>query len=384
MKRIYLAFTIFYFLFIQIVSLAQAKFELNGYLQNMQTVWASDQIENWLFQNSISNRFNFAYFPADEITVNASLRNIYDYGQFVSLLPNYDEIATVDKGYFNLTKKITSNNSSILYSNIDRLNLVYSDGDFEIQLGRQRINLGMSMVWTPNDIFNSFSFLNFDYVEKSGSDAVRLQYYLGIASSLQFVYKLNDVKKASSAIIVKLNEWNYDFQILTGIMEDDYVFGGGWAGQISDAGFTGEFTYFRDKENFNDTTGIFVASIGGNYTFSNSLMVQGEFLYNSNGITGKGIRNQSIFSLDYSAKKLSISKYSLFAQISYPITPLISGTVSSIFNPTDYSYFLNPSVEISLNEDVYLLASGQIFIGENNTEWGNFGKFYYLRIKWNF
>ncbi|MCP5064382.1 MAG: hypothetical protein GY936_18225 [Ignavibacteriae bacterium] len=380
MKTIYISI----FLLIYSISIAQSKFELNGYLQNMQTVWAPNQVGSWFFQNSMSNRFNFTYYPSDNITVNASLRNIFDYGQFVSLIPNYNETATLDAGYFNFTKKITSNNSVILYSNIDRLNLLFSKENYEIQIGRQRVNLGMSMVWTPNDIFNSSSFLNFDYVEKSGSDAIRVQYYTGVASSVQLVTKLNHKEEISAAAIIKLNEWNYDFQFLTGIMEDDYVIGGGWAGQIKDIGFTGEFTYFRDKNNFQDTTGIVISTVGANYTFSNSLSLQAEFLYNSNGRTDKVVNTNNLFSLEYSAKNLSPAKYSLFGQIAYPITPLISGSLSSIFNPSDNSFFLNPSVEISLNEDVYLLTSGQFFFGDEFTEWGDYGQFYYLRLKWNF
>jgi len=371
-------------IFLSSISFAQSSFEVNGYLQNMQTVWAPKQLDNWVFQNSIGNRLNFEYFPSDEFTLNTSLRNIFDYGQFVSLIPNYEDFAAKDNGYINLTSIITSNNSAVLYSNIDRLNILFSKGNFELQIGRQRVNLGISMVWTPNDIFNSSSFLNFDYVEKSGSDAIRLQYHTGVASSLQLVYKSNNKNEVSSAAIIKFNEWNYDFQFLAGVMEDDYIIGGGWAGQISDAGFTGEFTYFRDKNNFGGATGIYVSSIGGSYTFSNSLYILGEFLFNSNGKTDLFSQPNSIFSLEYSAKNLSLSKYSIFLQASYPVTPLISGSVSSIFNPSDNSFFLNPSVDISLTENVYLLTSGQFFIGGNFTEWGDFGQFYYLRLKWNF
>lgn len=367
-----------------IVLFAQSQFEINGYLQNMQTVWAPKQIDNLQFQNSIGNRFNLSYFATDELTFRTSIRNIFDYGQFVNLIPNYKNFTAKDDGYFNLTKVITSGNSYFLYSNIDRLNLLFSKDDFEIQIGRQRVNLGISMVWTPNDIFNSSSFLNFDYVEKPGSDAIRFQYYTGITSSIQLVYKLNNKKETTAAAIIKLNKWNYDFQILGGIMEKDYVIGGGWSGQISDAGFTGEFSYFRNKDNFNDATGIFVGSIGGNYSFPNSLMLQVEFLYNSNGKTGKSLTQQNLFSLKYSAKNLSVAKYSLFEQISYQITPLLRSSLASIFNPSDKSFFLNPSLELSLNEDVYLLVAGQFFTGENFTEWGDYGEFYYLRIKWNF
>ena len=46
--------------------------------------------------------------------------------------------------------------------------------------------------------------------------------------------------------------------------------------------------------------------------------------------------------------------------------------------------FITPTLEISLNQDVYLLTSGQFFLGDDFTEWGDYGQFYYLRIKWNF
>jgi len=102
------------------------------------------------------------------------------------------------------------------------------------------------------------------------------------------------------------------------------------------------------------------------------------------GRTGKTLIPIDLFSFQYSAKNLSPSRYSIFAQLSYPITPLINASFALIINPSDKSFFLNPSMELSLNENVYLLASGQLFIGNNLTEWGGNGKFYYLRIKWNF
>ena len=378
MKKFY---TLYLILFSSIL-FAQSNIELNGYLENLQTVWAPKEIKQWIFSNSISNRVNFAWFASDAVTLNASLRSIFDYGQFLQIIPGYADIVSKDNGYFNLTKKIASDKSYVLYSNLDRLNLIYSEGNIEIQLGRQRINLGKNLVWTPNDIFNASSFLNFDYVEKPGSDAVRIQYYTGIASSIQFAYKLNSKNKATAAGIVKINKWNYDFQLLAGVMEDDYVLGFGWAGQISSAGFSGELTYF--KNNQVSEHNVLVAALSGNYTFSNSLFIHGEFLYNSAGKTKNAGRLNNIFSLQYSAKNLSPSKFSVFGEASYPVTPLITANLSSIFNPNDKSFYAGPSVEFSLTSNIYLLAAGQFFVGEKDTEWGNFGKFYFLRLKWNF
>ena len=55
----------------------------------------------------------------------------------------------------------------------------------------------------------------------------------------------------------------------------------------------------------------------------------------------------------------------------YPITPLISSSVAAILNPSDGSLFVSPTIEFSINEDVYLLISGQFFLGDDFTEWGN-------------
>ncbi len=365
-------------------SKAQEKITVNGYIQNFQTIWKPQYLSKLQLSSSINNRLNFTFYPSEKLTANVSMRNIIEYGDFVSSIPGYSDLVTVDNGYLNLTKKIASGVSYIFYTNIDRLNLMYSSDNIEVEIGRQRINLGINMVWTPNDIFNSSSFLNFDYVEKPGSDAFRIQYYMDATSSIEFVYKLNSSKEISAAGILKFNNWGYDFQLLGGVMEKDFVFGGGWSGQIEGAGFSGEMTYFRNKQNFSDTTGIFVAALGSNYTFPNSLFISGEFLFNSRGKTGNAGGLNNLFNSNYSVKNLSPAKYSLFGEAAYQITPLIRVDVSTIFNPSDKSFYAGPSIDISLTEDIYLLTAAQFFSGKQGTEWGDYGQFYYLRLKWNF
>lgn len=372
------------FLFFQSVIFSQSNLEINGYLQNMETVWVPEISDSWIFSNSIANRFNLSFFANDNLIFKASLRNIFDYGQFVSMVPSYSNLASEDDGYLNLTKKITSGDSYVFYSNIDRLNLTYVKDNFEIQIGRQRINWGINSVWTPNDIFNSSSFINFDYAEKPGSDALRVQYYFDYASSLELVGKLDIKKDLTLAAKYQINKWDYDFQFIGGLSEYDQIYGLGWSGSIATSGFTGEATYFNSRKSDQSYDQLLVSSIGWNYTFSNSLFVSAELLYNSEGRVGKLQSRVNLFDLDYSAKNLSQGRYSIFLQSSYPITSLINSSIAGIINPTDNSLFVSPSAEFSLNEDVYLLLTSQIFVGDVFTEWGEYGEFYYMRIKWNF
>ena len=366
------------------ISNSQSIFEYKGYLQNTQTVWAPEQIDSWILSGSVLNRLDFFIYPVSTLTVNIGMRNLIDYGQMVQLSPGYVDFITKDEGYFNLTKKWTDGTSYVVYTNIDRLNIFYSGENIELQVGRQRINWGVNLAWTPNDIFNSTSYLNFDYAERQGSDGGRVQYYFGYATSLELVYKIDYNKEVTSALMFKFNEWDYDFQLFAGTMMEDYVVGGGWSGNISSANFSGEVTYFKDRENFADTTGQMVSSLGLTYTFPNNIFLHGEFLYNSAGKLGNAGGDGNLFTNPYNAKNLSPARYSLFGDISYQITPLITADLSSIFNPSDKSFYLGPFVDISLSQSVYLLLAGQFFFGEDGTEWGDYGQFYYLRVKWNF
>jgi len=74
----------------------------------------------------------------------------------------------------------------------------------------------------------------------------------------------------------------------------------------------------------------------------------------------------------------------LFGELSYQLIPLNNLGYPVIFNPSDNSFYAGPSLNISLTENIYLLTAAQFFSGNQGTEWGDYGQFYYLRLKWNF
>lgn len=323
-------------------------------------------------------------------TFATSARNVMTFGQMIYIgYPYYTDLLIQDNGFMDLTWPIARDSSYVLYSNIDRANLKFTKNKIEITLGRQRINWGINMVWNPNDIFNTFNFYDFDYVERPGCDAVRVQYYTGYSSSVEGAFKIDANEEITAAGMYRFNRWNYDFQLMGGLMTNDVVFGGGWSGYIKNAGFTGEASYFRNKDNFADTSGIFVFSAGANYTFRNSLFVHLSGLYTSNGTTGNAgvnnpLENPFINNQEISPKSFTLARYSLFGQVSYPFTPLINGDISAIVNPNDGSAYLGPNVSFSLSDNITLLLMSQIMIGPAGTEFGGYGSLYYFRLKWSF
>lgn len=389
MKCIKSIFLLGFILLLTLQSISQDKpnkLYFHGHLQNLNTVYIEDVKSEWYTMGSVYNRLNLKWYPNQNLTFSVAARNMFTYGQLIYLnYPGYSDLLTYDEGFMNLTWPIAKDSSYILYSNIDRMNFQFNKNNWDVKVGRQRINWGINMVWNPNDIFNTFNFYDFDYVERPGCDAIRLQYYTGVTSSAEFAFKIDNEDKITTAAMYRFNKWNYDFQVMGGLYKDDIVAGLGWSGYLKNAGFTGEGSYFIDRKNIADTSGIFVLSFGANYTFKNSIYLHGSWLYSSNGTTGPAGWGSAFFVIqDVTPKTFTLAKYSIFGQISYPFTPLIRGDISSIFNPNDKSIFIGPNLDFSLSDNISLLLMSQIFLGDPGTEFGYNSSLFYLRLKWSF
>jgi hypothetical protein len=385
MKRFLCKIILFTFLLaVTSINAQSNKTNFKGFFEYTNTTWNSSNNKNWIGVSGILNRVDFHWYANKQLTFYTGIRNNFNYGSMMAdFYPVYKDYLLQDNGFVNLTFDLAHGRSYLFYSNIDRFNLKWNYKKFEVTVGRQRINWGINLIWNPNDIFNTYNYFNFDYIERPGSDAVHLQYYTGTLSSLQIAAKLNHENKVTAAAMYKFNFKNYDIQFLCGVMNsDNFVLGGGWAGQIKGAGFTGEISYFNNfKTTYKEQV---VASVEANYTFSNQLYVNSSIIYNSKGSTGNA-GQQNFFQMNnISPQTLTPSQMNLFGEVAYPLTPLIKADISTIWNPYDGSAFLGPSLDFNMTENMELYVMGQIFAGKNGTEYGGFGQLYYMRLKWNF
>ncbi len=363
----------------------EKKIAVSGYIKDMQTLWIPKNQNNWTTDNLLHNRLNLRYFTTHNITTVIEARNRFMWGELVEVTPDSLLNLNEDKGFFDLSETISSDESYVLHTMIDRAYIDFTFNKLQITAGRQRINWGMNLIWNPNDVFNTYSFFDFDYEERPGTDAIRAIYYPGYTSSVEIAYQYAEkYEEMALAGLYKFNKWNYDFQFLGGYVRSDYILGTGWSGQIAGGGFRGEATYFYPQKSFSDTSGIFSASISGDYTFSNSLYIHSALLFNSDGTTGKAGALNILNAEELSAKQLSAAKYSIFGQASYPITPLINTNLSCIYNPTDNSVFTGPTFTFSLANNLEWMLAGQLFFGEPNTEFGNYGKLFFARFRFSF
>ncbi len=363
------------------------KASLNGYLKFLQTIQFEKVNDTWTTDNVFHNRLNFKWYPASSITFTAELRTRLFYGETIKAFPQYPDYVDTNGGYLvDLSGILSEGNSYFIHSGLDRVNVDWSADKWQVRLGRQRINWGQNFVWNPNDVFNAYSFFDFDYEERPGSDAALVRYYTGATSSIEFATAFaRDWDDYKIAAMYRWNKAKYDYQVLTGKVGTDYAVGAGWSGQIKTAGFKGEFTWLEPLDDFFSGGGGIVGSLSVDYTFESSLFLHSEIIYNSFAADlNLGRLGLNFLTESRSPKTLTFTKWSWFNEGAYQITPLLKAGLYSIYNPVDKSVFLGPNAELSISDNVYLLFLGQFFVGPSDSIYGGLGYFNYLRLKWSF
>lgn len=330
----------------------QKPFELNGYITNMQSAMFDTLSKEVIFENLIHNRLNFKAFLGKHITFSTEIRNRLFTGDMVrSMGPAYPEMTAADNGLVDMSWNLVSENSFFLNTTVDRLWIDFSSEKFQARIGRQRINWGQTFVWNPNDIFNTYSFFDVDYVERPGSDAIRLQYYPSYSSAVELAVKVDSEKDVTAAGLGRFNIWGYDFQFLAGWSNSsDIVAGAGWSGALGSLSFRGEATWFHPARSFADTTGTIILTAGFDRVFEDNSMAQVQLMYCNDPLR---IGNfMGLYSGDLTARDLAFSKFTAFGQYTWSATPLLNIGASAMWFPDLKGWFAGPSLDYSIAENL--------------------------------
>jgi len=387
------------FIFCSIISFAQTdSYSVGGYAKYLFSSVKYPQFNERYYDHLLHARLNTKWYASNNLTATMELRFRALAGSSAKNYPNYSDAIKTYQPLMDLDVFLWNNKSTIGYLEADRLYLDYYAGDLQTTIGRQRIAWGTSWVWNPLDIFNPSSVLDFDHEELPGVDALRIQYYTGAVSKVELALApARDKKNSSYAFLLSQNAFDYDFNIMAGLKQERWIIGTAWSGDILDAGFRGEIAYSQHPAKITNYDPIYsylgeeaisanknnVLSfvLSGDYTFPNSFYIHTEILFNSNGKT----KNAGLFNNEaHDLGMLSASKWSLYQEFSYDITPLIRGSIFTIINPNDKSFVFVPSVSYSVltNLDFYLIAL--LFNGGHLTEFGDSGNYFFTRLKWSF
>ena len=360
--------------------------QISGFVKYMSTASIAN-LDSMITDNLIHNRLRLKMNITNKLTSVVEMRNRIFYGQATSLNTNLVSLLDEDSGLIDLSIVPIKKQAVITHSILDRAYLKYSAEKWELRLGRQRINWGINLAWNPHDLFNAYSLIDFDYQERPGADAIRFQYFTGGLSNVEFAAQLGSTLDSSViAAMWKFNKWQYDVQFILANYFKDVTIGAAWAGNIKNAGFKTELSYFHPKSNFKDSSGALSLSTSIDYSFKNGLYLNGSLLLNSGGVS-EPLNASSLFQTfigDITAKSLMPSKLTYFGQISGAFNPKLNASLSLFYMQGINMLLCMPSVVYGIEDDWELMFTAQAAFGSLNNTFKSMGSGVYLRLMYSF
>lgn len=369
------------------VSLAQQResfnVDISGYVKELGQLSVDNAFSTVHYDNILHHRLESDWTLSRHLEFQADLRTRLISGYSIRHTPGVKSIYERDPNYFDLTKVWFTTDNSLMHSNIDRLHLSYVNGPWEVHAGRQRVNWGRTFVWNPNDLFNNYAFLDFDYEERPGVDALTAQYNWSYASRVEVGYRLADSWEQSVLAGMVRTSWGeYDVQFTGGHYLDYLTVGTGWSGYLGDTGFKGEVSYFHPEDHFFDNSGHFTATTGLDYMLQNGVYLQGELLYNG----GYNRRQNPLVTLlrPPSADNLFIAKSGFFATGAYQFHPLVNGNLGVLGSFDRSIIIVIPQISVSVTENIDFLLLSQLLKGSVFNQQIETPNVFYFRIKWSY
>ena len=343
--------------------------DISGYFQGNPVFFTVDLpapigSENWM-EYRLQNRLNLRWDISESVNFHWQMRTRAFFGDLVQDFPGYADQIDTDDGLVNLSWMAVSRDKWLLHYLPDRLYFQWAKGDWDIRVGRQRVNWGINMITNPNDLFNIYSFYEFDYRERPGSDAIRIQRHIGFGERIELaVSPARSLNESIFAALYGFDFRDYDVQVIGGYYRNRLTAGGGWAGNLGEAGFKGELMFYTDlQDRVGQRSSNLVGALSGDYIFSSGLFVIGEFLYNHDG----GIDDLILVAERFRPDNPSLSRYQFTVQLSYPLNPLIDLVYANVYYPDEKAVFLSPGFNWSVIEDLDFQLIGQIFVGSSDS-----------------
>ena len=360
-----------------------SRFSYKGYIKNLQTVSLYDDADYSISSNMFHNRFSCSYDITENLSLRADMRNRLFWGEMSKVNAGFEQSINTRPGLMGLSETIFNTSGILLHSMLDRIAITYKPQGWNITFGRQRINWGVHTVWNPNDIFNTYNLLDFDYEERPGCDALRIQ-KLYDNSTIEFAMKPDTTIKSSiAALLFKTNYEGYDIQLLAGMYKEDYIIGTGWAGNIGEAGFKGECSYFTPIEHNVNKKNSVSLSLMLDQTFADNWYCSIGALYNSTVNL-----QQSLFTLQSNAlspKQIFPFETTFYVGINKQLSPINTIGCTVLYSPTNYALILMPLITYNIAENIDIdFISQSFFAQKDDGEYSNLATSIFFRSRWSF
>lgn len=357
------------------------SWKIKGYIKELPYISFDKNFSNVYATNIIHNRFNVKWTPNTKLSGAAEFRTRFFWGDDVGATPNFSEQLRNRNEQVDASITWFETENAAMITNIERFWLEYKTAKVAVRAGRQRINWGIATTWNPNDIFNAYNFLDFDYEERPGSDAVKVQYFINDLSNVDMAVSpsfSNSTTVAAARYFFNRN--NYDFQFNAGWYHDAFTLGAGWAGSMDEVGFKGEMQYFASGD---QSSSQFNAVMEWDYMFSKGWYLNGSFLWNNQGLT-EPVDDWTTVSFNLSPRNLMPTAYNVLMSTTKEITPLFSANLGVVYTPGTNIMIVLPSFQYNLSDRWDLNIVWQSFYAEMNNSFQAVTYRIFLRAKWSF
>ncbi|MFM7218365.1 MAG: hypothetical protein ACKO1U_10130 [Bacteroidota bacterium] len=357
-----------------------ARIGLNGYLKFLHEADVLHHPDTLLTGQLLHQRMNFRADAGSGWHFRASLRTRFYYGQNITLVPDFSQLLKQRQQLVDLQLLLVDEEEAVLFMESDRLNISWQDEHWNICLGRQRVNWGINLLWNPLDIFNTYDILDFDYEERSGTDAVRIRYNTNENFSIDLAAAPKSDSNSVYAGLIRSHAGSYDLQWMAGMVNQQPVTGFGWAGNIGEMGFKGEVAWYPTKNRMERqlslATTLDYGPGRGWYTYVS-------VLYQEKTLTGTTnlIENTRIIPPD--PKMLMPFHWSVYVGASKQLGAAWSTQSGFILGEPDNHLILTPSITCEATQDLDLLLTSQIYLAGEEA-WGFTGGSVFLRMKYSF
>lgn len=361
-----------------------------GELKNYSSV--TDLEQEWmvgkrlLFDDRVFLRVTSKGELGDYISLGLEYRLEFEWG---------DTKRFSDNAYFSSLQRLTDEPDSCLdlqavikeeqvyrlSHKIDRawMRLAYKAVDLTI--GRRALSWGVGYAWTPLDLVNPFAPWDFEKDVKPGRDLVLGEVALGSLAEVAVAYKPSwdredhELSRDQSTL---LGRWrfhvqNLDLALVGGQHRTDDIVGGSINGTLLGASWWLEGTYANAKERSD-----FFQAVGGmSYMFSGGTVLTIEGQYNTIGSKSKKGYLQLLIDQNFIARMqrgeiFTLGRGYLSWYVDHELTPLLYGGVQALVNLQDGSYFVGPSLQYSVANDLHLDVMLSVTEGARDTEFSGF------------
>ena len=327
------------------------RFSIQGYVKQLSVIAFNKNFTRSNSNNFLHHRMNINYLPADEIKCVAELRNRFFWSDSIRFL-----------------------------GRLERLSAEFSKSKWNIRIGRQRVNWSMATTWNPNDLFNAYNFLDFDYEERPGIDGFRIQYSISDLSDLQMVYARIAGRKDVFAARYFFNRSRYDIQATVAWYSGRPALGMGWAGQIQNSGFRGEVQYYFNSATYPSRLN---ATAEIDHVFAPGWYLNYGMLYNNRGLN-QPVADFKEVDLNISSENLMPGRWSSTVGLRKEISPLWSFHCTSVYSPGMNLLILIGSTKYSLSTDLEVDLTGQSFYATTASAFQAVQHVFFLRLRWSY